>query len=385
MSKDGLMVIKSDGTREPFLRGIMTRTLTQQGVSFDKAYRIAQELKQKLAKRDEVQTHELQRLLEEHLRKRHPNVELSQAPPEPIALPQIWVRRDDIRYPFSKGLLTQSITSAGVSPGRAYLIARQIQYDLVQTEHTDLSSSELLQIVIDQLQQRYGTEVARSYEIASHINDLQRPVIVYLAGAPGTGKSTLATALASRLGILNVVGTDSIREVMRLAFTAEVVPALHVSSFEAGDYLVFHSPERAENRMIAGFNLQSQQVCVGVKAMVHRSIQEGTSLVVEGVHLLPFLTSMPEFAENAFHIPIILQLPNEEQHINRFRMRGKDHQNRAESRYLQHFEDIRAIHNYYAQQSQEHDLDIVDNEELDGAIQQSLQIVISNLQEQMVS
>ena len=72
----------------------------------------------------------------------------------------------------------------------------------------------------------------------------------------------MAQALASRLGILNVVGTDSIREVMRLSFSKEIVPTLHVSSFEAGSQLVFDEKKASQERMIAGFVLQSQQVCV---------------------------------------------------------------------------------------------------------------------------
>ena len=54
MSKDSLTVVRSNGDREPFLRGIMTRTLTEQGVSFEKAYLITKEVKKKLNRRRPV-------------------------------------------------------------------------------------------------------------------------------------------------------------------------------------------------------------------------------------------------------------------------------------------------------------------------------------------
>lgn len=384
MSKENLVVVRSNGNREPFLRGIMTRTLTEQGIPFNKAYRIAQEVKKQLNRRQEVSSHDLTRLLNKHLKQKYPD--LTPRTIMEAALPQLWVLREETRYPFSKGMLTQSITSAGVTPGKAYLIARRIQQDLVLTGQEEVTSEELVQRVRAQLQEQCDPDTARIYEIASRINDLPNPVILYVAGAPGTGKSTLATALANRLGILNVVGTDSIREVMRLSFSGEVVPALHVSSFEAGRYLVFADDKDApQNRMIAGFNLQSQQVCVGVRAMVRRAIEEGTNLVIEGVHLLPFLIKIPEFEERAYHIPLILRLPEGDDHQNRFRIRGKLQQHRAENHYLQHFEEIRAIHDYYQQQAQLLDLDQVDNVELDQTIQQSLQIVLTNLQSQLTS
>ena len=119
--------------------------------------------------------------------------------------------------------------------------------------------------------------------------------------------------------------------------------------------------------------------------MVRRAIAEGINLLIEGVHLLPFLVRMPEFEGRAYHIPLLLRLQEGEDHMNRFRIRGKLQQRRAEKHYLKHFEEIRTVHEYYHQQSQQFDLDQVDNVELDQTIQQSLQIVFSNLQEQLAN
>ena len=382
MSKDSLTVVRSNGDCEPFLRGIMTRTLTEQGVSFEKAYLITKEVKKKLNRRRQITSTDLGSLLEKYLEQKYPRLQRN---PVKSELPQLWVHSGESRYPFSKGMLSQSITSAGISPGKAYLISRQIEQDLILLGKMEIKSEELTQMVRQQLQAQFSPDIARTYEVASRINDLPHPVILYVAGAPGTGKSTLAQALASRLGILNVVGTDSIREVMRLSFSKEIVPTLHASSFEAGSQLVFDEKRASQERVIAGFVLQSQQVCVGIRAMVRRAIAEGTNLLIEGVHLLPFLVKMPEFDGQAYHIPLLLRLQEGEDHMNRFRIRGKLQQRRAEKHYLKHFEEIRTVHEYYHQHSQQFDLDQVDNVELDQTIQQSLQIVLSNLQEQLTN
>ena len=41
------------------------------------------------------------------------------------------------------------------------------------------------------------------------------------------------------------------------------------------------------DRLISGFCIQAQQVSVGVKAVVDRAIKERTSMIIEGIHLLP--------------------------------------------------------------------------------------------------
>ena len=51
--------------------------------------------------------------------------------------------------------------------------------------------------------------------LAARCERLDVPVVILIGGATGVGKSTIATQLAARLGIVRVVATDAIREVMR--------------------------------------------------------------------------------------------------------------------------------------------------------------------------
>ena len=53
------------------------------------------------------------------------------------------------------------------------------------------------------------------FMIASDLMQAKKSVIILLAGASGTGKSTLASLIARRFGIQTVLSTDSIRHVMR--------------------------------------------------------------------------------------------------------------------------------------------------------------------------
>src|SRR4029453_18034384 len=86
------------------------------------------------------------------------------------------------------------------------------------------------------------------------LDRLDRPLVVLLGGTTGVGKSTIATMLAARLGINRVIATDVIRQVLRAFFTAEAMPSVHHSAFDAGG--------------IEGYADQAGHVATATEAMV---------------------------------------------------------------------------------------------------------------------
>ena len=62
-------------------------------------------------------------------------------------------------------------------------------------------------------------------------------MIVLLGGASGTGKSSLSSLLASRLGISSMLSTDSIRHILRNFIPREEKPVLFCSTYEAGNFI----------------------------------------------------------------------------------------------------------------------------------------------------
>jgi 2-phosphoglycerate kinase len=211
---------------------------------------------------------------------------------------------------------------------------------------------------------------------------MDRPMIIYIGGGIGAGKSSLATELASRLDISKVTGTDMIRQIMRTIFTEQMLPTLHSSSFDfIGDIPKTSYTDNTKE----GFIAQAVNVNVGVRAMVERAINENINMILEGVHLLPSLIHFEDLANKAYHIPVVISLSNNKSHRARFNIRQKRAFNRKAQRYEEYFERIRQIHDYCIETAGKHGVDIIENEDFDRSINQLVRMVITKLLQQIGS
>src|SRR5204862_7951755 len=145
------------------------------------------------------------------------------------------------------------------------------------------------------------------------LKQLEVPLVVLVGGATGTGKSTVATEVAHRLGITRVTSTDVVRQTMRAFFSSEFMPSIHFSSFEAGPALTTDDDEG--DRVLRGFLEQTRNVLVGVRAVLGRAMEEGYSLALEGVHLVPGL--IPP-VDGAVMCQVLLAIEDEEEHAAHF-------------------------------------------------------------------
>lgn len=296
--------------------------------------------------------------------------------------PPLTVVSSRSQYPFSKGLLTKSITASGIEPSIGYQMAQELESELLEDRIEFIDKHELYQRVISKIEKEHGKEVAQQYQTASRIKkSLDRPVIVYLGGAVGIGKSTVSTELASRLPSFKVTSTDTIRQIMRLVFSPDILPAIHVSSFQT-DHLKDFRHLGSEERLLAGFRLQASNVCVGVKAVVERAIVENVNTIIEGVHLLPDFIRFPHLKGKAYHIPIVLELHDPEAHKDRFQSRIT-YQTQRHQNYLEHFKNIRCVHDCFVEQGKRYRINIIDNDHFDIATNQIVQIIIGFLQKQL--
>jgi 2-phosphoglycerate kinase len=277
--------------------------------------------------------------------------------------------------PYSKGLRASELMVTGLSPFRAYQVAEQVEDRLHQRRVTSVTGEELDEVTVDVLTDLAGERYASNFLRWQEIRRLDLPLVVMIGGATGVGKSTLATQLAVRLGIVRVVATDAVREVMRALFTSELMPTLHTSSFDA-DSALREPPPRPTDRVIVGFREQTAAVSVGVNALVERAAVEGTSVVVEGAHVVAGFVDLAPYEGRVLAVPLVVTVDDEEAHRGRFTARSLESLPRPVERYLQGFEKIRRVQKYIKSQALMHGVPVIPNHSLDQTLAKTIDLVV---------
>jgi 2-phosphoglycerate kinase len=257
---------------------------------------------------------------------------------------EITIVKGSRETPFSRGVLAQTLAQAGAKIDLAHRIASEVRTELLAEERLVVEEEEVLARVRAKLQITDALVVPR-LDKWRVLRETTEPIVVLIGGATGVGTSTLAADVARRLNIQSVIGTDSIREVLRRAISPDLLPILHKSSFDIKPEDI-RMPVEDGDTVLFGYRAQASQVCVGVEAIVERGIKEGTNLVIEGVHLAPEII-LERYKDHPNVCPLVVYLSDEEAHRARFHVRALGTaMRRPAEEYIVRMEEIRQIQNY---------------------------------------
>ena len=284
------------------------------------------------------------------------------------------VRRDH-GLPYSKGLMAQGLMATGLSPARAYELAREVEARLDERGEPAIAVEELRALVAGVLEAHEGARAVERWHRSERVDRLDRPLVVLLGGTAGTGKSTLATTLAHRLGITRMTSTDMIRHILRTFFAADVMPDVHCSSFEARRAVGQLAPEGTDLDLL-GFRLQAEHVASAVRALVDRAVAERTPILLEGVHLVPGL--LPDaLHERGLVVHAVLAVEDEAVHRSHFELRGEAAARGPTARYLDSFPTIRKLQAHLVERAEAEGVPVIRTVALDDAVTEMLELVLA--------
>lgn len=281
----------------------------------------------------------------------------------------IWVTADvdgnKYKEPFSKGIMSRSLNVADIGIERAHDIASDIETNLIKNNITEISSTELADVVLNHLNS-VDPKIAKKYKNWRSLRTSKKPLIILIGGASGVGTSSMAFELANRLRLKNLISTDMIREVMRKIVSKELSPVIHKSSFDA--YESIRTPSIRIDSVIEGYISHVDVVNVGIEAIIERSVKEGISTIIEGVHIVPGFIK-EELIEDNNIIMFTLTVDDEEAHKQRFYSRCRQPWvKRSLERYMENFGTIRKTQNFLVKQAEIHNTPVINNEDINETI-----------------
>jgi len=266
--------------------------------------------------------------------------------------------------PYSKGLMARVLVDAGLGIEPAYLLATQLELDLALTGAQAVDLERLEDLAATVVGELAGPRAVNRLRRLAALQALEIPIVLLVGGATGSGKSTVATEVAHRLGITRVTSTDFIRQTIRAYFPSPSMPSVHLSSFEAGGE--------------EGFIEQTRSVLVGVEAAIERALTEGWSMAIEGVHLVPGL--VPAEIEGAVLVQAVLRVDDIEAHRTRFYVRDASTGGiRGMGKYLDQMYEIRLLQDCIVDRAERFGVPVIESSSAEEATAALLDLVLDSV------
>ena len=289
----------------------------------------------------------------------------------------IWVvgkvEGNTYKEPFSKGILARSLRVSNLGLDKAYEIANDIENQLEDENIGEISIDDLSNYIMNYLE-NFDEVASQKYRKWRVVRKSNNPLIILIGGASGVGTSSMAFELANRLGLKNIISTDMIREVMRKIISKDLNPVIHRSSFDA--YESIRTPAIRVDTVIEGFISHVDVVNVGIEAIIERSLKEGISIIIEGVHVVPGFIS-PELIEKGRIVMFTLIVEDEEMHKQRFYTRCRQPWvKRSLKHYMDNFRTIRKTQEFLISQANINNAYVINNIDIRNTIDSMVDVII---------
>jgi len=376
--KNGIM-IRGKGMEASYSKRLLTESLISSGFASRMAQQIARTVEAEFEKMDtaSITKSQLREIVHKIVRRDHGEDYAWRYPLVEQLDYDVVVEGEGGSFPYSKGIMSQSLMASGLPPGVAYETARAIEIKLKSNQTHSISRENLRGIAYNILKVESTRERADRYLLWRELKRPKQPLIINIGGATGVGKSTIAAEIAHRLGITRIICTDVIRSVMREIIPQGLLPAIHSSSYSVSETLTVPLPEHT-NPVLIGFTEQVSKILLGIDAVINRAAEEKISTLIEGVHVIP--KPAPERPKKVHEIVIIIAVKDYETHKARFNQRYEENQDRPAEKYLCRFDAIRSIQGYISDIARDHDIPVIDNMNLDQTVDQALEAITEKVQ-----
>ncbi|XP_015169156.1 uncharacterized protein [Solanum tuberosum] len=198
---------------------------------------------------------------------------------------KVWLGDNvDHYYVLSRFLLTRMLTVTKIPNHVSVKIALDLKKLLVDNSLLDVSQADLEANLFKLMKRRgFGDEYIKRYKMMTRFHHQRVPLVILVCGTACVGKSTIATQLAQRLNLPNVLQTEMVYELLRTSTDAPLTS----SPVWTRD---FSSPEE----LMTEFCRECRIIWKGLAGDLRKATKDGKPIIIEGIHLDPRIFLMEE-------------------------------------------------------------------------------------------
>ncbi|XP_061980029.1 uncharacterized protein LOC133700499 isoform X2 [Populus nigra] len=198
---------------------------------------------------------------------------------------KVWLGENaDHCYVLSRFLLSRMLTVTKIPNHVAIKIALELKKLLIDNSLLDVSQSDLEANLFKLMERRgYGEEYINHYKMMTRFHYQRVPLVILVCGTACVGKSTIATQLAQRLNLPNVLQTDMVYELLRTSTDAPLASTP-----------VWAREFSSSEELITEFCRECRIVRKGLAGDLKKAMKDGKPIIIEGIHLDPSIYLMDE-------------------------------------------------------------------------------------------
>ncbi|KDP24670.1 hypothetical protein JCGZ_26448 [Jatropha curcas] len=199
----------------------------------------------------------------------------------------------DHYYVLSRFLLSRMLTVTKIPNHVAIKISLELKKLLIDNSLLDVSQSDLEANLFKLMERRgYGEEYINRYKMMTRFHHQRVPLVILVCGTACVGKSTIATQLAQRLNLPNVLQTDMVYELLRTSTDAPLAS----TPVWARDF-------KSSEELITEFCRECRIVRKGLAGDLKKAMKDGKPIIIEGIHLDPSIYLMDEENKSPANTP----------------------------------------------------------------------------------
>ncbi|KAK9059667.1 hypothetical protein SSX86_020371 [Deinandra increscens subsp. villosa] len=211
---------------------------------------------------------------------------------------KVWLGDNaDHYYVLSRFLLSRMLTVTKIPNHVALKIALELKKLLIDNSLLDVSQSDLEANLFKLMERRgYGQEYINRYKMMTRFHHQRVPLVILVCGTACVGKSTIATQLAQRLNLPNVLQTDMVYELLRTSTDAPLTS----SPIWARDF-------SSSEELITEFCRECRIVRKGLAGDLKKAMKDGKPIIIEGMHVDPSIYLMDEENKSPHNVSVNAQ------------------------------------------------------------------------------